>query len=481
MTPSTTTSPQLRAGCYCRISSDPKDKRQGVDRQRQDTADICEMNGWAVAEFYVDNNRSAYNGQRRPHWERLLADIAADKIDVVVAWNQDRAWRKMSDFEALRPVFEPKGVLLACTNIGTIDFANADDMFRVQISTALSEMEIRKMKIRMRRAAKQAAQRGTRKWTVTPFGYGEDGLPDPHVAGLVRQAYADVLAGETILGIARAWNAAGVFGVKGKPWAASSLSLFLRSPRNCGQRSHTYTDEHSGKTVTEIVGKGDWEPLVTEDTWKRVQGVLNGPGRGVGRRGPRQRYLLTSMMTCMRCGPGHRLTGAVVAADRRLYICRNCRRNSALASSVETVVIDALAERLSRPDAVDLVRSDTHDEAEAERLRTERQTLLARKAELADERADGLIDGAGYKRMTDRLDVKLAAITASETDPVRADVLSGVPLGGERAELVAVLEGLTQDRYRAVLDVVAEVSIAPVGKGGRWFKPERVLIDWVKP
>ena len=34
-----------RAGCYCRISSDPRDKREGVGRQREDTTTLCEVKG----------------------------------------------------------------------------------------------------------------------------------------------------------------------------------------------------------------------------------------------------------------------------------------------------------------------------------------------------------------------------------------------------------------------------------------------------
>ena len=56
-------------------------------------------------------------------------------------------------------------MLLATTNIGVIDFRNADDVFRAQVSTAMSEMEIAKMKVRMRRAARQKAENGLPHWT----------------------------------------------------------------------------------------------------------------------------------------------------------------------------------------------------------------------------------------------------------------------------------------------------------------------------
>ena len=61
----------------------------------------------------------------------------------------------------------------------------------------------------------------------------------------------------------------------------------------------------------------------------------------------------------------------------------------------------------------------------------------------------------------------------------RVRVFDGIRLGTpEAAEDIA---DLSPDRLRAVLGVLAEVTIAPVGKGGKVFKPERVVWDWRRP
>ena len=158
------TNEQVRAGCYCRICSDPKDKREGVDRQREDTAILCELKGWQVAGVYVDNDRSASNGKHRPEWERLLADIAAGKIDAVAAWDQDRVNRMMDDFQRYKKLFVQRGVLLATSNSGDIDLSTPSGVLTATIKTAVAEHDISMMKIRMRRAAKQKAERGIPKW-----------------------------------------------------------------------------------------------------------------------------------------------------------------------------------------------------------------------------------------------------------------------------------------------------------------------------
>ena len=103
------TSPSVKAGCYLRISSDPNDKREGVDRQREDTSALCEIKGWTPVDFYPDNDRSASNGKQRPQWERLLGDIKAGKIDAIAAWDQDRGWRMMHELEDLRAVLHLVG------------------------------------------------------------------------------------------------------------------------------------------------------------------------------------------------------------------------------------------------------------------------------------------------------------------------------------------------------------------------------------
>ena len=210
-----------RAACYCRISSDPKDKREGVGRQREDTATLCELKGWKVADIYVDNDRSASNGKGRPEWERLLADIEAGKIDAVAAWDQDRVNRMMEDFIAYKKLFVKRGILLATSNNGDIDLSHTVGVLTATIKTAVSEHEVAMMKIRMKRAARQTGRAGHPEVEegvrVRSGPHGDNcprraashHQPDPVTAPMVREAYTAILAGGSITEIARTWNTAG--------------------------------------------------------------------------------------------------------------------------------------------------------------------------------------------------------------------------------------------------------------------------------
>jgi DNA invertase Pin-like site-specific DNA recombinase len=467
-----TTKRQVRAGCYLRISSDPSDKRAGVDRQREDTALMAEVQGWSVAEFYQDNDRSASNGGPREHWDRLLADVAAGKLGAIVVWNQDRGWRKMADLESLRPQLEPRGVLLATTNIGVIDFRNADDVFRAQVSTAMSEMEIAKMKVRMRRAGVQRADRGIPKWKRA-FGYLLDTYqPDPKTAPLVAEGYRAILAGASLNDICRLFNDAGAYGLNGQPWTASTVSLFLRAPRNAGLRSYDGA----------IVGRGTWPALVNEKTWRSVQAKISAPSRKPGKKSV-QRHLLTGVLLCgnpsaKKTGEpcGGYLSGYLTAKGANAYSCKSCRGVAVRAADVEELLYKLVGSRLARTDAVHLLRAEVHDEAEAEAIRAELATLYADRIQIGVDRGRRLLNSEQARAATDVIDQDIAALERKQNDADKMAVLDGIPLGKPEAR-EAVLE-LSPDRFRAVVAKLLTATVMPVGKGNHTFAPERVVVAW---
>jgi DNA invertase Pin-like site-specific DNA recombinase len=455
----------VRAGCYCRISSDPKDKREGVGRQRQDTTALCEVKGWTPAGFYIDNDRSASNGKQRPHWDRLLADITAGKIDAIAAWDQDRGWRMMHELEELRKFFTKLGrkIPLATTGQGDIDLYSPTGVLTAQIKTAVSEHEIAMMKVRMRRAARHRAEQGIPKWRRA-FGY-IDGThqPDPVTAPLVKQAYNAVLAGSSLGDICRAWNDAGARTIKGNLWTHAQVSNFLRKPRNCALRDHR----------GEIIGKATWPPLVDESTWRAAQTILNNPSRKPGRKTVRK-HLLTGLLGCGKCG--HHLSGHVTISSRLAYNCKECRGVSIRAEHVEPLLYDLVIGRLAMPDAVDLLKAEIHDQAEAEAIREELNTLYGELEKIGVERGQRLLTGPQAKIATDVINADIAKLESRQQDAERIRIFDGLKLATPKVGLG--IKALTPDRFRAVVGVLMTVTIAPVGKGGKVFNPERVQVVW---
>lgn len=482
----------MRAAIYLRISADRAGEGLGVARQRADCQQLCATKNWTPVE-YCDNDISAASGKRRPAYEQLLADIRDGRISAVVAWDLDRLHRRPAELEAFVTLADGHGVALATVS-GDVDLATPQGRLIARLKGSVAAHEIEQMRVRQLAAAKQRAQRGRPKWRKA-FGYlpytgtadADTGArePDPATAPLVRQAYTALLAGSSLGDIARTLNTHGALGLNGKPWTASTMSLFLRAPRNAGLR-----DYHG-----DIVGPGTWVPLVDETLWRAAQAVLTAPGRAPGRKSVRK-HLLTGVLRCGNCGhhlagqwappptgypPGRRRNGTPnlppTQTHQITYVCRKCRGNSVRAGLVEPLLADLVAARLARPDAARLLRAPTHDPAEAEKLRLESATLAARLDEIADERADGLLTGAQAARATDRIRHRLAGIEAQQTDHERLRIFDQIPLG--EPEVADVVRALTPDRYRAVLDVLMTVTVMPVGKAGSTFNPDRVVVEWM--
>src|SRR5262249_46991638 len=160
--------------------------------------------------------------------------------------------------------------------------------------------------------------------------------------------------------------------------------------RNCGSRAHN----------GEVIGKGTWEPLVDESTWRAAQAVLDAPGRAPGRKTVR-RHLLTGMLQCGNKGCSGYLSGNWTTQKTIAYRCKQCGGVSIRAEHVEPLLYKIMSGRLAMPDAVDLLKAEIHDEAEAEAIRTELNTLYGELEKIGIERGQRLLTGQQAKIATD--------------------------------------------------------------------------------
>ena len=89
----------IRAAIYSRISRDRVGAGLGVERQEADCRALAAQHGWTVATVFQDNDLSAYSGKPRPGYRRLLDQVRAGHIDVILAWHTDRLHRSMTELE----------------------------------------------------------------------------------------------------------------------------------------------------------------------------------------------------------------------------------------------------------------------------------------------------------------------------------------------------------------------------------------------
>lgn len=420
-----------------------------------------------MVAVHEDNDVSARSGRRRPGFEAVLAAVDAGEVEVVVAWSLDRLQRNRRDELRLYEACQRQGVILSLVNGADLDFSTAAGRFVADSLGSMARMEVDMKSDRQRRAAEQSAARGAPYGGRRPFGYEPDKVTvREDEAAAARKGYADALAGVPLAAIAREWNAAGLTTPQGKrdgkpgEWEGHSVRNFLLNPRNAGLR----------RFRGEIVGEAVWPALVPEETWRAVDTML----RTRSNRPPQSaRRLLTALARCGACGATVH-GGGSARRGKNIYRCSGSLGHvSRLSDPVDAYVEAVMVARLSRDDARELL--DDHERPDVESLRNRANALRERLTGVAVEFADGDLTAGQLRAITERLREQIAAVEADLADAGRVDLLGPVV----RAENVeASWNGLSVDRKRAIINLLAEVTIYGPGRGARTFRPETVTIEW---
>ena len=157
------------------------------------------------------------------------------------------------------------------------------------------------------------------------------------------------------------------------------------------------------------------------------------------------------------------------------YACRKCRGCSIRAEHVVPLLYATIGARLAMPDAEDLLKAEM-DADEAEAIRAEKSALYGELKQIGIERGQRLLTGQQAKIATDLISEDIAKLERRERDQERLRVFEDIPIG--TPEAIDAVKELSPDRFRAVIDVLATVTVKPVGKHGHAFNGDRVKVEW---
>jgi site-specific DNA recombinase len=119
--------------------------------------------GWTCLPTRYDDGGFTGGNMERPALQRLLTDIDAGKIDLVVCYKVDRLSRSLLDFAKMMETFEQHGVSFVSV---TQQFNTATSMGRLVLNVLLSFAQFEREIIAERTRDKMAATRRKGKWSV---------------------------------------------------------------------------------------------------------------------------------------------------------------------------------------------------------------------------------------------------------------------------------------------------------------------------
>jgi len=294
---------RMRCAVYTRKSTDEglDQEYNSIDAQRDaGHAYIASQRaeGWIpVADDYDDPAFSGGN-MDRPALRRLMADIEAGKIDVVVIYKIDRLTRSLADFSKMVEVFERYGVSFVSV---TQQFNTTTSMGRLMLNILLSfaqfEREVTGERIRDKIAASK--RKGMWMGGVPPIGYDVENrrlVPNEREAKLIRhifQRFVELGSGTMLVkelkldgATSKAWTTQDGKTREGKPIDKGLIYKVLNNRTYLGELRHKeqwYQAEHPA--------------IIDRTVWDQVHAILatNGRVRGNATRATVP-YLLKGMV-----------------------------------------------------------------------------------------------------------------------------------------------------------------------------------------
>jgi site-specific DNA recombinase len=267
----------VRCAIYTRKSSEEglEQEFNSLDAQREACGAYIlsqASEGWSALPDIYDDGGLSGGSLERPALQRLLADVAAGRIDIIVVYKVDRLTRSLLDFAKLVEAFDKAGTSFVSV---TQSFNTTTSMGRLTLNMLLSfaqfEREVTAERIRDKIAASKA--KGMWMGGTPPLGYKPDGrslaIVDEHAA-IIRDIYqrylqignvrlvADDIAREGILSPLRMTASDRAFG--GRGFTRGQLYAILKNPIYVGDIAHR------GQ-----LHPGQHEPIIDRETWTLVQ------------------------------------------------------------------------------------------------------------------------------------------------------------------------------------------------------------------
>jgi site-specific DNA recombinase len=259
-----------RCAIYTRKSSEEglEQEFNSLDAQRE----ACEAytasqkaEGWVALRDRYDDGGFSGGTLERPALKRLLADIEAGLIDVVVVYKIDRLSRSLMDFAKLVDVFDRCGVTFVSV---TQSFNTTTSMGRLTLNILLSFAQFEREVIGERIRDKFAASRKRGMWMggFVPLGYDVKDrklVVNDVEAALVRHIFERFINLGSVTLMVRELQSERQVSKRGKPFDKGVIYKLLNNRVYIGDAVHKGTSY-----------PGEHKAIIDRDTFDKVQAIL---------------------------------------------------------------------------------------------------------------------------------------------------------------------------------------------------------------
>jgi len=356
-----------RCAVYCRKSTEiglEKDYNS-LDAQRESAENYIKSqkhNGWELLPDHYDDGGYSGGNTERPALKRLMADIAAGKIDVLVLYKLDRLSRSLLDFMKLAEFFEKHNVSFVSV---TQEINTSTSSGRMMLNILMTFSEFERSVITERVLDKIAGAKRRGKYCGGPPILGYNVIPEtkklvvnPEEAKIVQEAFSLYARLGSSLKVIRILNEKGY---RSKGWTSQ------KSRRHMGSE---FTPKIIHRILTnpiyigmirhkENLYEGEHDGIIDRALWDKVQYLLrenNHCEPGAKRNATESPF--KGLLVCGYCGGAFGITYSNKKNRRYMYyICvkdhvrgeRECPLGRIAAGDLDKIILRQLARIFQSP------------------------------------------------------------------------------------------------------------------------------------
>ncbi len=303
----------MKAAIYTRISSEEKARSESNSLESQ--RDICDHyiqvqkdKGWTVSALYEDPGFSGKD-MNRPGLQRIIRDVRAGKIDIVVVYKLDRISRSLKDFYQLWEVLKANNVnFVSATQ--SFDTSNSTGMLMLNVLMSFAQFE-REMAVE-RTAARMASRAEKGRWNGGwfPLGYDYDKEKqtltiNPEDSKIIKRIFEMVATGHKPAEVKNKLNELGYRTKERKVVRKGGVAKTVGAQR--------FDEDHVMNIVHNPVYKGYvkhkdkihlgiHKPIVSMELWDKANLTLNSRSVRIVVHKDDHIHLLKGLIKCGDCG-----------------------------------------------------------------------------------------------------------------------------------------------------------------------------------
>lgn len=463
--------------------------RYSTDRQNEDSIEVqvsacrkwCDERSLPVLDVFADEATSGMK-DTRPQYARMMWQLEHGGADTVVIYDQSRMFRKLTAWFDFRDQLARLGVDVVSVTQPMIGGDLRDPAtFLTEGSMALfNQMWVLQTRQKVVEKMRYMARQGLHTGGTPPLGYKVvDGrfVVDEAEAETVRLIFGLYAGGVTYREIIRRLNAEGRHTKRGGNFGVNSLHDLLKNPKYVGdlvygkvsKRPDGSRNSHAAAEDA-IVVKDVLPAIVDRETWEKVQLKMQENKRSAaGRPASAREYPLKGKVFCRECKSAMLVTAAKRRGKRYYYYTCGAKHRKGLCdnsqipvSALESIVSNAVRQRLGQPESVDgLIRILREERSKlsgsaVQRLRElqKRDCEIAKQLDAAVNAVLGGLHSPTLAAKVNALEAERAKI-AHDMQQLRAQV-SGAEI--EEPHLRELLALAMQDDA-AVLSIVVRVEV----------------------